>query len=86
MNKKLCKSCGSCGFPMRTPQDHAGGNVDADICSTCGQSNGTLKPFDDAVEANAAYLVNEQGIDMQAARAMARALLASMPAWKSGVG
>lgn len=82
MNDDLCKSCGSCGFPMRTPADHAGGRPEADYCSTCGLDNGELKPFEDAVLANANYLVEEQGLDPGAAREMAKALLITMPAWK----
>lgn len=34
------------------------------------------------MHANAEYLVREQGLDLLAAREMARALLASMPAWR----
>ena len=83
MTAELCKSCGSCGFPMSTPKDHAGGNLDGEYCSTCAEANGTLKPFDAVVGANAEYFERQQGVDPQAARAMARALLASMPAWSA---
>ncbi len=82
MTTELCRSCGSCGFPMRTPDDHAGGDPDAEYCSTCAEASGTLKPYDEVVQANADYLVREQGVDLHAARTMARALLASMPAWQ----
>ena len=82
MTDDLCKSCGSCGFPRRAAADHAGGRLDADYCSTCGQDNGELKPFDETVAANADYLVQEQGLDPGAARRMAAALLLTMPAWQ----
>jgi hypothetical protein len=82
MNNELCRSCGSCGFPMRTAEDYAGGNPDAEFCSTCAEPNGCLKPFDDVLQANAEYFVRQQGIDPQAGRELARALLTSMPAWK----
>jgi hypothetical protein len=74
--------CRSCGFPMRAPEDYAGNNPDAEFCSTCAEVNGSLKPFDDVVLANANYFVREQGVDQDAALEMARALLMSMPAWK----
>lgn len=77
-----CRSCGSCGFPMSTLDDHAGNDPDAAFCSTCASPDGRLKPFEEAVEANAGYFVRQQGIDPLAAREMARALLASMPAWR----
>jgi Putative zinc ribbon domain len=83
MTTELCRSCGSCGFPMQAPADYAGDNLDADYCSTCAEANGKLKPYDDVVHANASYFVRQQGVDPEAARKMAQALLASMPAWKS---
>jgi hypothetical protein len=83
MSTELCQSCGSCGFPMRSLADYAGGDTSALYCSTCAEPNGTLKPFDQVVEANADYYVREQGIAVQPARTMARALLMSMPAWRN---
>ena len=82
MTTDFCPSCGSCGFPMRAPADFAGGKVDAAYCSTCGDETGQLKPYDEVLRANADYLVREQGLDPGAARRLAGALLASMPAWK----
>lgn len=81
MTKEICQSCGSCGFPMRTPDDHAGGNINSEYCGTCAEACGRLKPYAEVVQANASYLVRQQGVDQDAAYAMAQALLASMPAW-----
>lgn len=78
---ELCPSCGSCGFPMRKPSDFAGERSDAIYCSTCGDETGRLRPFEDVLQANADYLVRQQGLDSEAAREMARALLSTMPAW-----
>ena len=78
-----CPSCGSCGFPMRTPDDFAGGKPGSAYCSTCGDETGQLKPYDEVLRANADSLVRQQGLDPGAARRLARALLASMPAWKN---
>jgi hypothetical protein len=83
MSDPLCPSCGSCGFPMRTPADFAGGRLGAPYCSTCGDETGRLRSFDAVLDSNARYLVREQGLDPGAAREMARALLASMPAWRN---
>lgn len=83
MATELCRSCGSCGFPMREPGDFAGGDPDAEFCSTCAEPGGRLKPYAEVLEANAEYFVRQQGVDPTAARAMAGALLAAMPAWKS---
>jgi hypothetical protein len=81
----LCPSCGSCGFPMQADGDFAGGKRDSAYCSTCGDETGRLKPYDEVLSANAAYLVRQQGLDPGAARGLASALLASMPAWKGRV-
>ena len=82
MNAELCRSCGSCGFPMRAPEDYAGGDLDANYCSTCADATGQLKPFEEVVHANAEYFVQQQGIDPKAGDELARTLLRSMPAWK----
>jgi Putative zinc ribbon domain len=83
MSEATCPSCGSCGFPMHVPADFAGGKIDAAYCSTCGDVTGQLRPFNAVLQANADYFVREQGVDPNAAREMARALLVSMPAWKN---
>lgn len=82
MTQDLCRSCGSCGFPMHTLGDYAGGDPSAEFCSTCAEAGGRLRPYREVLQANADYFVREQGVDPQAARAMAHALLASMPAWR----
>lgn len=82
MPETLCRSCGSCGFPMRAPEDFAGGRLDSPYCSTCARPSGELLPFDEVLVANAAYLAREQGLHPEAAERMAHALLLSMPAWR----
>lgn len=82
MSNEFCPSCGSCGFPMASPGDFAGGDPSSIYCSTCATDDGKLKPYEEVLEANADYLVRLQQVDIGAARIMARALLASMPAWK----
>lgn len=67
---------------MRSPADFAGGQTDAIYCSTCGDDTGRLRPFKVVLQANADYLVRQQGLDPDAAREMAHALLTAMPAWK----
>ncbi len=82
MPDALCSSCGSCGFPMRAPEDFAGSRLDSPYCSTCARPSGQLLPFDEVLAANAAYLAREQGLHPDAAERMALALLLSMPAWR----
>ena len=78
----LCRSCGSCGFPMQSQADFAGGNPEAVYCSTCADDQGRLRPFEVVLEANAEYLVRLQGLAIGAARELARSLLVAMPAWR----
>ncbi len=82
MSDQNCPSCGSCGFPMRTPDDFAGRRITAAYCNSCGDDSGQLKPFEAVLQVNANFYVREQGLDPSAALAMARALLQGMPAWK----
>ena len=67
---------------MQEDSDFAGGNRNASYCSGCADDSGALKPFPEVLQVNADYLVRHQGLDPLAAVEMARALLASMPAWK----
>lgn len=67
---------------MRAANDFAGGNPDAQYCSTCADADGSVRPFAEVLQANADYYVREQGVDPQAARVLAQALLLSMPAWQ----
>lgn len=83
MSTVHCHSCGSCGFPLQTAADHAGGRMDSPFCSTCGDERGELKSYAEVLAANAAYYVRQQGLHPDAARTLAAALLASMPAWQS---
>jgi hypothetical protein len=82
MKQEFCRSCGSCGFPMRNIEDHAGGKLDAEYCSTCAEPSGQLKPYDEVLQANADYFVRLQGLAPSAAREMASALLLSKPVWQ----
>jgi hypothetical protein len=84
MTEALCPACGSCGYPMRHHEDFAGSNPAARYCSTCAAPDGTLKPYDAVLKANADYLARLQGLDPAAARQLADVLLKSMPAWKRG--
>lgn len=79
-----CRSCGSCGFPMQNQADYAGGDPEAEYCSTCADEQGRLRPFEQVLEANAEYLVRLQGLALGAARQMARSVLLTMPAWRDG--
>jgi hypothetical protein len=76
-----CVSCGSCGFPMESPEDFALGDPSQLHCRYCTDARGALLPYETVLAANARHYVESQGVSPEAARGMATALLASMPAW-----
>ncbi|HLW92652.1 MAG TPA: zinc ribbon domain-containing protein [Roseiarcus sp.] len=77
-----CVSCGSCGFPMEKPEDFALGDPSQPYCRYCTDTGGRLLPYETVLDTNARYYVESQGVSSSAARGMAAALLASMPAWR----
>jgi len=77
-----CASCHSCGFPMEKDDDFALGDRSQPYCCFCVDSHGALLPYETVLDANAKHYVQSQGVSAGAARSMAAALLATMPAWR----
>lgn len=81
-----CLACGSCGMPMERPEDHAMGDVNAVYCRYCTDEQGRLRPYEFILGMNAEYYVKSQGVTPVAARRLAAAMLADLPAWKERAG
>jgi Putative zinc ribbon domain len=81
-----CPACGSCGMPMEKPEDFALGDPTSEYCSSCTDRQGKLLSYEQVLEMNARYYITSQGITPEAARHMAQALLADMPAWRDRQG
>lgn len=81
-----CMACGSCGMPMEHPEDHALGDVNAAYCRYCTDEQGRLRPYEEILGMNAEFYVKSQGVTPEAARRLAAAMLADMPAWKDRAG
>ncbi len=77
-------SCISCGMPLRTKEDHAASDETKSYCRHCARPDGTMKSYDEALDGMSGFLVKTQGLDARVARETARAMMAKMPAWKSG--
>lgn len=77
-----CPACGSCGMPMEKPEDFALGNPASVYCRYCTDERGALLPYEQVLALNAKMYVESQGIAPDAARRLAEAMLADMPAWK----
>lgn len=81
MNNK-CASCTSCGIPLEHPSDFALGDSTSPYCAQCVDTEGRLRSYDEILAMNARYYEQNQGLDPDAARSMAIALMADLPAWK----
>ncbi len=77
-----CISCGSCGMPMEKPDDFALGDVTRPYCSYCTDARGELLPYEQVLDTNARIYEQSQGVTPEAAKRLAQALLADMPAWR----
>ena len=77
------KSCISCGMPLRTPEDFPGGDETKTWCCHCANPDGTLQSYDARLTAMAGFITRTQGADPEAARDLARALMAKLPAWQN---
>ena len=74
-------SCISCGMPLRTPADHAAGDVSKTYCRHCARPDGSMKSYDEALVGMIGFLRQTQGLDEEVARTAAKQMMASMPAW-----
>lgn len=84
MKDSKCISCGSCGMPMKEPEDFALQNRASIYCSHCTDNNGKLLPYEQILAINIKYYMKSQGISESAAVRLATDLLAMKPAWKRG--
>jgi hypothetical protein len=67
---------------MEQDEDFALGDRSQPYCRYCTDVRGALLPYEDVLDTNARYYVESQGVNADAARGMAAALLAAMPAWR----
>lgn len=74
-------TCISCGMPLRSPEDHAKGDATKRYCKHCAREDGSMKSFDEVLAGMSMFLQTTQGVDADAAKTMARGMLAKMPAW-----
>jgi hypothetical protein len=67
---------------MERDEDFALNDPSRPYCRYCTDAGGALLPYEAVLDTNARYYVESQGVSPDAARGMAAALLASMPAWR----
>jgi len=67
---------------MEKPEDFALGDVTQPYCSYCTDARGKLLPYEQVLDINARIYEQSQGVTSEAAKRLAQALLADMPAWR----
>ena len=68
---------------MQKPADFARGDSTKDYCVHCARPDGSMRSYDEALIGMAGFMVRTQGLDEEAAKKAAKAVLDTMPAWKS---
>lgn len=76
------KKCIACGMPMKEAADFPQGDTTKEYCVYCALPDGSMQSFEEKLEGLSAFIVRTQGLDAQAARETARAMMAKLPAWK----
>lgn len=78
----MATECISCGMPMEKAEDFPNGDMTKEFCVHCASEDGTMKSYDEALVGMTGFIVHSQGLDETAARAMARTMMAKLPAWR----
>lgn len=76
------KNCISCGKLLEKPEDYFNCDETRDYCLECTSANGEMMLYEEKLLQIVENLVKSQGLDKQAARAVASNILLKMPAWK----
>lgn len=75
-------NCISCGMPLRTTDDHAGGDPTKTYCKFCARPDASMKSYEEVLAGMTGFLQKTQGLDATVARDTARTMMASNPAWR----
>lgn len=79
----LTANCRSCGMPMTGPGDYGSGNTENQYCVHCCHPDGSLKSYEDVLEAMISLMMKMRGLDRAAAESAAREYMATLPAWSN---
>jgi hypothetical protein len=77
-------ACQSCGAPMPTAKDRAGGREDSPYCKFCADKNGKLFSYETVHEnMTVERFMKVNGMPRKAAEESAHRALQAMPLWKN---
>ena len=71
--------CQACGMPMSAPDAHSASDK---YCAYCSDSNGNLKPWEEAVSGLASFLDSWQKVGPEEAQKRAKRYLTATAAWR----
>jgi hypothetical protein len=69
-------------MPLERPEDHALGDPARPYCRHCARADGTMQSYPEKLAGFTGWLVSTQGLDQDAARQQAVAILGQLPAWR----
>ncbi len=76
------KACESCGMPMKTAEEHGGGDINNLYCRYCTDAEGKLKSREEVREGMIQFYVKSQGKPREEAEKFVDEQMRKMPAWK----
>lgn len=76
------KTCISCGMPMKTPSEFAGGDTKKDYCVHCSHPDGSMKSFEEQKASMTQFIVKTQEFDEGVALKTAEDVMKKLPAWQ----
>lgn len=77
------KTCSACGMPMTKPEDFAQKDESKDYCVYCARPDGSMQSYPEKLEGTTEFLIHTQGLDKDAAFALAKRTLSKLPAWQN---
>ena len=77
------KTCIACGMPMVKHEDFALGDMAKGYCHYCARPDGSMQSYEEKLESLAGFVIKTQGLDVKAARDVARDMMARLPAWSA---
>ena len=76
------KSCESCGMPMKTADEHGGGDVNNPYCVHCTDPEGRLKTREEVRAGMIRFFMSSEGKSREQAEEFVDEHMKKMPAWK----
>jgi len=82
----MAKECIACGMPMEKPEDFAMRDETKDYCLYCARPDGTMQSYEEKVVSLSQYVAKSRGLDGDGAIAVAKRMMAKLPAWRERSG